>query len=389
MTPDAEPQLTRESGFHERTSALTRNFVEYRGFWLPTRFTEYGAIEEYYACREAAVVMDLSPLRKFEVLGPDAEALLQWTVTRNVRKLAVGQVVYTAMCYDTGGMLDDGTIFRLGANNFRWIGADDYDGLWLRQQAEKLGLRVWVKSSTDQLHNVSVQGPRSREILERVVWTPPSRPKLEELSWFRFTIGRLGDMNGVPILVSRTGYTGELGYEVWCHPKDALAVWDTIWDAGHPLGMIPLGLEALDILRIESGLIFSGYEFDDQTDPFEAGIGFTVDLKTKEEDFIGKQALSRRKEHPHRVLVGLELEGNEPATHGDCVQVGRSQVGLITSGTRSPILRKNIALCRMAVEYCEPGTEVEVGKLDGHQKRIPATVVRFPFYDPEKKRPRS
>jgi len=389
MTPDAEPQLTRESGFHPRTSALTRNFVEYRGFWLPTRFTEYGAIEEYYACREAAVVMDLSPLRKFEVLGPDAEALLQWTVTRNVPKLSVGQVVYTAMCHETGGMLDDGTIFRLGPNNFRWIGADDYVGIWLRQQAEKLGLRVWIKSSTEQLHNLSVQGPRSRDILKELVWTPPSRPKLEELSWFRFTVGRVGDMNGAPILVSRTGYTGELGYEVWCHPKDALTVWDAIWEAGHPQGMIPLGLEALDILRIESGLIFSAYEFDDQTDPFEAGIGFTVDLKTKEEDFMGKQALSRRKEHPHQVLVGLELEGNEPAAHNDCVHVGRSQVGVITSGTRSPILRKNIALCRMAVEYCELGTEVEVGKLDGHQKRIPATVVRFPFYDPEKKRPRS
>ena len=199
----------------------------------------------------------------------------------------------------------------------------------------------------------------------------------------------LGDMNGAPILVSRTGYTGELGYELWCHPKDALKVWDVIWEAGRPLGMIPLGLEALDILRIESGLIFSGYEFNDQTDPFEAGIGFTVDLKTKEEDFIGKQALSRRKEHPHRVLVGLELEGNEPAARGDCVHVGRTQVGVITSGTRSPLLHKNIALCRVAVEYCEPGTELEVGKLDGQQKRIPATVVRFPFYDPEKKRPRS
>jgi aminomethyltransferase len=196
-------------------------------------------------------------------------------------------------------------------------------------------------------------------------------------------------MNGPPILVSRTGYTGELGYEVWCHPKDASTVWDKIWEAGRAYGLTPLGLEALDILRIESGLIFAGYEFDDQIDPFEAGIGFTVDLKTKEDDFIGKKALLGRREHPQRVLVGLELEGNEPAAHGDCVHVGRGQVGVITSGTRSPILRKNIALCRVAVEHSQIGTELEVGQLDGHQKRIPATVVRFPFYDPEKKRPRS
>jgi aminomethyltransferase len=286
-------------------------------------------------------------------------------------------------------MLDDGTIFRLGANNFRWIGGDDYDGLWLRQQAEARGLRVWVKSSTDQLHNLSIQGPCSRDILRQVVWTPPVQPKLEELGWFRFTIGRLNEMNGVPILVSRTGYTGELGYEVWCHPQDALKVWDALWDAGQRYQMIPLGLEALDMLRIEAGLIFAGNEFDDQVDPFEAGISFVVDLKSKEEDFSGKAALMRRKEHPQRQLVGLELQGNEPAARGDCVHVGRSQVGLITSGTRSPILKKNIALCRMALEYSALGTEVEVGKLDGHQKRIPATVVRFPFYDPAKERVRS
>jgi len=389
MTADAEPQLTRETAFHPRTSALTRSFVEYRGFWLPTRFTNHGAIEEYYACREQAVVMDLSPLRKFEVLGPDAETLMQRTVTRNVRELSVGQVVYTAMCYDTGGMLDDGTLFKLGANNFRWIGGDDYGGIWLREQAKKLGLHVWVKTSTGQLHNLAVQGPKSRDILKEVVWTSPAQPNMAELQWFRFSVGRIGDFNGAPILVSRTGYTGELGYEVWCHPQDALTVWDAIWEAGQPHGLTPLGLEALDILRIEAGLIFAGSEFNDQIDPFEAGIGFTVALKKKEDDFIGKEALIRRKEHPQRVLVGLEVAGNEVAAHGDCVHVGRSQVGVITSATRSPLLGKNIALCRMAVEYAELGTEVEIGKLDSLQKRIPAKVVHFPFYDPEKKRPRS
>jgi aminomethyltransferase len=388
MTPDADPKLTRETAFHPRTSALTRRFTEYRGFWLPADYTAHGAVEEYHACRERAVVMDLSALRKYEVLGPDAEALMQWTATRDVRRLATGQVLYTAVCYDTGGMLDDGTIFRLGPNNFRWVGADDYDGVWMRQQAEQRGLRVWVRSSTDQLHNLAVQGPRSREILQSFVWTPPTRPKLEELKWFRFTVGRIGDANGAPILVSRTGYSGELGYELWCHPKDAAALWDTLMEAGRPFEMIPLGLEALDILRIESGLIFSGYEFDDQVDPFEAGIGFAV-APDKVDDFSGKAALQRRREHPHRVLVGLELEGNEPAAHGDCVHVGRATVGLITSATRSPLLRKNIALARVVVEYGGIGTAVEVGKLDGFQKRIPATVVRFPFYDPDKKRPRS
>jgi aminomethyltransferase len=191
------------------------------------------------------------------------------------------------------------------------------------------------------------------------------------------------------VVVSRTGYSGELGYEVWCHPDDGAAVWDAIWEAGRPHGLMPLGLEALDILRIEAGLIFAGYEFDDQVDPFEAGIGFTVGLKTTDEDFIGRTALEERMAHPQRVLVGLELSGNEPAGHGDEVYVGRQRVGVVTSGCRSPYAKKPVALCRMAVQHSEIGSEVEIGKLDGLQKRIPATVVRFPFYDPDKQRPRS
>ena len=389
MTPESEAKLTQETGFHPRTSALTRNFTEYRGYWLPTCYRDNGAIEEYYACREKAIVTDLSPLRKFEILGPDAEALMQWTLTRNIRKLAIGQVVYSSMCYPHGGMMDDGTLLRLCQNNFRWIGGDDYGGIWLREQAEKNGLKVWVKSSTDQIHNIAVQGPKSREILKNVVWTPPTQPKLEEIGWFRFTIGRIGDLNGIPIMVSRTGYTGELGYEVWCHPSDASNVWDVIFEAGKPYGMLPLGLDALDMVRIESGLVFAGYEFSDQTDPYESGVGFTVPLKTKEDDFVGRDALKNRKENPQKMLVGLELEGNEPGSHGDCVHVGRGQVGIITSGMLSPILKKNIALCRIDVSYSEVGTDLQVGKLDGHQKRIPAVVVPFPFYDPEKLKPRS
>lgn len=389
MKTDSEPKLTRETGFHPRTSALTRNFVEYRGFWLPTCFTGRGPTEEYRACRERAAIMDLSPLRKFEVTGPDAEALMNYVVTRDMRKLAVGQVVYTALCYETGGMLDDGTVFRLGNNNFRWIGGEEYGGEWLREQAAKKGWRVWVRSSTDQIANVAVQGPLSRSILQQIIWTPPTQPTMQELGWFRFSTGRLGDVNGIPLVVSRTGYTGELGYELFCHPADAPQLWDAVWRVGEPLGMAPLGLSALDMLRIEAGLVFAGYEFCDQTDPFEAGIGFAVPLKTKVDDFIGREALIRRKEHPQRTLVGLELAGNEPGAHGDCVHIGRSQVGTITSATLSPILRKNIALCRIDISAATPGTAVEVGKLDGHQKRIPAKVVTFPFYDPEKSRVRS
>ncbi len=388
VTADAPPILTQETAFHPRTSQLTKSFVEYRGYWLPHCFNNEGQVAEYWACRENVVVMDLSPLRKWEVLGPDAETLIQRTITRDARKLSVGQVVYTALCNETGGMIDDATVFRLADNNFRFVGGDEYDGVWLREIAERTNLKAFVKPSTDQLHNLAVQGPLSREVLTQIVWTPPTQPSLTELKWFRFLVGRIQAHDGVPIIVSRTGYTGELGYEVWCHPSDGPAVWDAVWQAGQPFGIKPLGLEALDMLRIESGLIFAGYEFDDQVDPFEAGIGFTVAL-TNEEDFIGRAALLERKDHPQRKLVGLELTGNETAGHGDPVYVGRQKIGVVTSGTRSPTLKRSIALARHAVQYAEIGTDVEVGKLDGLQKRIPARVVRFPFYDPDKTRPRS
>ncbi|MBV9047309.1 MAG: aminomethyltransferase family protein, partial [Solirubrobacterales bacterium] len=387
VTADAPAVLTRETAFHPRTSELTESFVEYRGYWLAHCFNNEDPISEYWACREKLAIMDLSPLRKWEILGPDAETLIQRTITRDARKLSIGQVVYTALCNETGGMIDDATVFRLGENNFRFVGGDEYDGIWLREVGQREGLRVWVKPSTDQLHNIAVQGPDSRAALAEIVWTPPTQPSLQELKWFRFLVGRIGSYDGTPIVVSRTGYTGELGYEVWCHPSDGEAVWDAMWKAGAPRGMKPLGLEALDILRIESGLIFAGYEFDDQVDPFEAGIGFTVALG--DEEFIGREALLERKEHPQRKLVGLELVGNETARHGDEVYVGRRRVGVVTSGTRSPTLRRSVALCRMAIQYGAVGTEVEVGKLDGLQKRIPAQVVRFPFYDPDKTRPRS
>ncbi len=205
MTTDAEKQLTKETGFHTRTLQHTRNFTEYAGYWLANSYTKHGAIDEYWACREGAVVIDLSPLRKYEVLGPDAELLMQTCVTRNIRRLAVGQVVYTAMCYENGGMIDDGTVYRLGQDNFRWIGGSDESGIWLREQAEKLGIEAWVRNSTDQLHNLQVQGPKSRDVLKQIIWTRPDQATLEELEWFRFSIARIGDELGIPLVVSRTG----------------------------------------------------------------------------------------------------------------------------------------------------------------------------------------
>ena len=386
--PQTIPTMTKETGFHKNTSKLTRNFTEYNGYWLALDYTNLGQIKEYWQCRESVAMIDLSPLRKFEIYGPDAEALCQYAITKDVRKMAIGQVVYTAMCYENGCMIDDGTLFRLCENNFRWVGGCGSGGKRLREIAKEQGFNAFVKSSTDQLHNVAVQGPNSRETLKKIIWTKTTQTTIDELKWFRFTFARIGGEFGIPVMVSRTGYSGELGYEVFAHPDDCEAVWNAIAEAGEEFNICPVGLNALDMLRIEAGLIFAGYEFCDQTDPFEAGIGFAVPLKTKEDDFSGKESLILRKNSPQRALVGLELDKNEVATPGDGVYIGKQQVGHITSATRSPILKKNIALCRISTTASEIGTEVEVGKLDGHHKRLEATVVRFPFYDPEKTRVR-
>lgn len=383
---EADLEETKKTGFHDCFARHTRDFAEYSGYWLANTFTNHGAIEEYWAVREKVAIMDLSPLRKYEVTGPDAEELMQLCVTKNMKKLSVGQVAYTAMCYEHGGMIDDGTIYRLAENNFRWIGGNDTSGLWLKKQAQERQLNAWVRPSTDQLHNVAVQGRYSRDIMAKVFWTPPTQPTIEELPWFRLTIARVGDFMGTPVVISRTGYSGELGYEVFCHPKDAQDVFDALWAAGEPYGMVPLGLAALDMMRIEAGLIFAGSEFDDTTDPFEAGIGFTVPLKSKEDDFIGRKALEERKAHPHRKLVGFEIEGGLVPAPGDCIRLGKAQIGEITSAMKSPYLGKVIALGRIATPHSQIGTAVEIGQLDGHQKRIKAVVSPFPHFDPTKSR---
>lgn len=388
MTPDSPVRLTRPTAFASATEPLTRDFIDYKGYWLPRSFVGHGTLAEYWACREKVAVMDLSALRKFDVTGPDAEALLQKVQTRDMRKLAVGQVVYTAVCHAHGGMMDDGTVFRLGRDVFRFVCGEDTTGLWLQEQATAAGFNVHIREATDALHNLAVQGPKSRELLKKILWTSPLQPTPDELGWFRFAAARLGGPTGIPLVVSRTGYTGELGYELWCAPKDGPALWNAVMEAGAPLGIVPLGFDALDMLRIEAGLAFAGHEFCDQTDPFEAGIGFTVAL-SKPDDFIGKAALEERKAHPRRKLVGLAIASNEAASHGDGLYIGRAKVGEITSTTRSPILDTQIALARVDVAYSALNTELQIGQLDGHRKRLDAKVVAFPHYDPTKSRVRA
>ena len=383
--PDAEPILTEQSAFHSRTSALTESYVVARDVWLPLSYEATRASQEYTACREAVTIQDMSSLRKFDVLGPDAEMLLDKALTRNVSKLALNRGVYALMCDESGSVIDDGTLFRLTNDAFRWCCGSDDSAEQLKKLAEASAMNVWIKSLFSSLPNLAVQGPKSRALLQKLIFTQPHQPSIETMKWFGSAVARLHDRNGVPFQLTRTGYTGELGYEIFCSEADAVEIWDALMKAGEEFAITPMGLEALDTIRIEAGLMAADAEFGPDVDAWESGLGFAVDLKKP--DFIGKEALVRNRESPRRMLVGLQFDGNEVPVHGDGVYVDKRQVGVITSAARSPALGCAIAMARVSTEWAQ-SEHLEVGKLDGHMKRLTATVCSVPFVDPTRERPR-
>ena len=381
-------RMTQPSAFTSSIQELTNNIVEYNGFWVPNSFTNHGVQDEYWALRELAVVMDLSALRKFEVYGADAGALLQMAFSRNVDKLAVGQSAYGCLLSPHGGIIDDGIVFRLGETAYRYVGNCDTNGDWLRRVATEYSFAVEIQPSSDRLHNLALQGPLSREILRSLtIFDSQFQPTtIDDLGYFHFATGTVAD---IPVLISRTGYTGELGYELFVDPHRRTALWDTLMNAGKSMGLLPMGMLALDRARIEAGLLSAGREFDDMTSPYQAGIGWAVAMKKP--DFIGKTALEKIKQHPPKVAVGLVLEGNETASHGQWLHPinERWRVGMITSATFSPILNRSIALAQVVPEYATIGTELEVGLIDGMKRRVKATVGPLSAYDPTKSRVKS
>ncbi len=385
--PDSEAILTEHSAFHKRTSALTRNFGVSRDVWLPRSYEGTRAVEEYTACREAVVIQDMSSLRKFDVLGPDAEKLLQKALTRDMKKLSVNRGVYALMCDKTGTVIDDGTLFRLGHETFRWCCGSDDSGLQLKRVAKECGLNVWIKSLFSAMPNLAIQGPNSRDLIQRIAFTQPNQTDTEQLRWFGSTVARLYDREGAPFQLTRSGYTGELGYEIFCSPDSALPIWDALIEEGKDLGITPMGLDALETIRIEAGLMAANAEFAVDVDAFEAGLGFAVDLKKT--DFVGKAALERNCDKPRRVLIGLKFSSHETPIQGDGVFVGRQQIGVITSATNSLALDCAIAMARIAVEYAQSEDQLEIGKLDGHGKRLEAERCSIPFVDPTRSRARA
>lgn len=329
----------------------------------------------------------MSSLSKFDVVGPDAEELLQHCLSRDVSKLSQHRGLYALMCDERGSVLDDGTLFRLETTAFRWCCGSGDSALHLREQAERLGLTVHVLTLGNKMVNLALQGPKSRDILRDVVFTQPTRPALDNLKWFGFTIGRLHDRDGPAFMLCRTGFTGELGYEIFCDRHDAEAIWEGLMTAGEAHRLVPMGSDALAMLRIEAGLMIAGAEFGPDVDALESGLAFAVDFQ--KDHFIGKAALERNAAAPRRKLIGLQFAGNEVPSHGDGVFVGRENVGVVTSACCSPQLGHGIAMARVAIENSGVGSELEVGKLDGHMKRLPALVTDLPFIDPKREKPRA
>ncbi|MEM6276010.1 MAG: DUF1989 domain-containing protein [Pseudomonadota bacterium] len=384
---DAPMTISHESAFHPRTAELTQAFAPARDLWLPTHFPATGTAGEYWACREKVALQDMSSLRKYDIVGPDAERLMQRALSRDISRLAVWRGGYAIMCDETGAVIDDGTLFRMGDDLFRWCCGTEESVRHLAELADAEGLNVRVHDMNSALVNLALQGPRSRDVLTGLVFTQPHVPALEHVKWFGATIARLRDRDGAAFMLTRTGYTGELGYEIFCTPGDALTIWDALMEAGAEHGITPMGSAALDVIRIEAGLPAAGAEFGPGSDAYESGLGFAVDLKKA--DFVGRSALERNADAPRRALKGLIFECQDVPAHGAPVYAGERQIGQITSAARSPQREVTIAMARLAVEYADDGTKLHVGQMGGHLKRLPVTVAPLPFYDPKRTRARA
>ena len=383
---DAVMQISQPSPFHDRLAALTNHFAPARDLWAAVSFPASGTIGEYWACRNAATLQDMSGLRKIDIIGPDAERLLQYTMTRDIAKLAQWRGTYSLLCDETGAIIDDGTLFRMAPQLFRWCCGSEESGRWLAEIAETQNWQVRVQDLGSSLPNLALQGPKSREILRKVLFTQPHVPQLDHVKWFGATIGRLHDREGAPFMVARSGYTGELGYEIFCAETDALTIWDALMQAGEDDGLIPMGSDALDIIRIEAGLAGAN-EFTPGHDALEAGLGFAINHDKAA--FIGKAALARNASAMRKKLVGLMFNCDDVPAHGAPIYSGERQIGVITSATRSPQFETAIALARVAIEYSADGTKLEVGQLDGRMKRLDATITQIPFFDAKRERARA
>jgi len=390
------------SPFFERTTKLneSQEWRRWSGYLAATNY-ELTHENEYFAIRTKAALLDITPLYKYIISGPDAQQFLDRLVTRNIGICKVGQVMYTPWCDEDGKQIDDGTVQRLANHKFRITSAEPNLG-WIEHNAAGMDLSISDDSKTTAA--LALQGPNSRAILNSI-----ASDSLDSLKFFWMMKTQFDDIS---VTISRTGYTGDLGYEIWMDPKDALSVWDLLMDKGKSYGITPTGLQALDMARIEAGLILLDVDYISarhaiieprKSSPYELGLGWAVKMKKK--DFIGKKALKAELSRgPEWNLVGIEIEWEElenlyrkaglapglPSTAwrtSTPLYDGDEQVGYATSGCWSPILKRYIALAHVKSEFSQLGSKLYFElKVEHFRKLTPAKVVNTPFFDPERKR---
>jgi aminomethyltransferase len=386
---------------HDRTFQLCEslNYREWSGYYAVSVYETHHE-HEYNAIRNAAALIDVTPLYKYLVSGRDATKFVNRVIARDINKVAVGQVIYCCWCDEQGKVIDDGTISRLGENLYRWTAADP-SVRWFHQNA--LGLDVNVRDISDQVAALALQGPTSAQLLAQA-----AEADIAKLKYFRFTHGRIA---GVQVDISRTGYTGDLGYEIWIPWDDAPRVWDALFEHGRPFDLHAAGMLALDVARIEAGLILIEVDYFSSKKalieaqkylPYEIGLGRLVDLK--KEHFIGRSALEEENHRgPKRLLMGLEINWDDVERLHDAaglapqvpsiasrvavpVYRGGLQIGKATSTTWSPTLKKMIALATLNREHAAPGTELQIElTVEATRHKARAMVRELPFFNPPRK----
>jgi aminomethyltransferase len=389
------------TAFHERTLPLCQslNYREWSGYYAVSVY-EVHHDHEYNAIRNAAALIDITPLYKYLITGKDATKLVNRVITRDINKVAVGQVIYCCWCDEQGKVIDDGTVTRLEENKYRWTAADP-SLRWFRQNG--LNMNVQVEDISEKVAALALQGPTSGRLLKSVAET-----EIDNLKYFRKTSGNIA---GVAVDISRTGYTGDLGYEIWVPWNDAVKVWDALMDKGKQFDIHAAGMLALDVARVEAGLLLIEVDYtsskkaliaSQKYSPFELGFGKMVHLE--KENFIGKEALARdARNGVARQLVGLEIDWTEveerygkfgltPAAPSQAsrvaVPVSRegTQVGKATTTTWSPVLKKMIALASVETEHSQLGTKLQLEiTIEAVRQNVTATVVKLPFFNPARK----
>ncbi|MGH8984240.1 MAG: aminomethyltransferase family protein [Acidimicrobiia bacterium] len=365
--------MSKETAFYPRLKALTDEWMDLFGYWAPAEVTD--TQEEYRAVRETAGLMDFTMLRKVDLEGEGALDLVNSIVTRDVSTLTQGRIAYGALTDGDGKMVDDCTTMMRASDRVRFCGANDRDYEIFTAAAEGSG--VSVREFTDDMPHLCLQGPRSREILQGL-----TDADLSNAAFPYYTFREDVEIAGIPIFMTRLGYTAELGYELWVDRDRALELWDALLEAGGPQSMKVIGMVALDLFRIEGGFIIGGVEYDPTVSPYECGLGWSVDLDKG--DFQGKAALARDREATQLRLTSVVLEGGGDEASGAPLWVDEEEVGLVTQAVASPYLGgKTLGLAKIRKDLNEAGRRVTAQVGD---EQVGGEVVSHPVYDPERRR---